>query len=66
MPRRSCVGAPSNTVSVAYDFDAGQFDSPAAILIGPDGRILARDLFYRQIGEAVAEVLGLQEAKPAP
>jgi beta-lactamase regulating signal transducer with metallopeptidase domain len=62
---QAIVGAPSNPVSDAYDFDADQFDVPAAILIGPDGRIVARDLFYQKIGEAIAGALGIKEA-PVP
>ena len=58
---QAIVGAPSNPVSDAYDFEADLFDVPAAILIGPDGRIVARDLFYNKLGEAVARALGIEE-----
>ena len=34
--------------------------TPPAILIGPDGRVVARDLFYQEIGEAVASALGVK------
>jgi hypothetical protein len=63
---QAIVGAPSNPVSDAYDFDADQFDSPAAILIGPDGRIVAKDLYSDKIGEAVARALGIQEPAKKP
>ncbi|MHB1560353.1 MAG: carboxypeptidase regulatory-like domain-containing protein [Isosphaeraceae bacterium] len=49
------VGPMSNTLSIAYGIE----DSvPAAILIGPDGKIVARDLWYNGITEAIGKALG--------
>jgi len=31
---------------------------PATILIGPDGKVVAKDLWYHEIGKAVGEALG--------
>ena len=53
---QAIVGPLSNGFSEAYEVEEGQF--PSGILIGPDGRIVARDLIYRKIGEAVATALG--------
>ena len=63
---QAIVGPSSNPITEAYDFDADQSDVPAAILIGPDGRVVAKDLYHGKIGEAVAGSLGLPvpAAKP--
>ncbi len=57
---QAIVGAPSNSISDAYDFEADQFGVPLAILVGPDGRIMALDLYYDKIGEAVAKALKIE------
>lgn len=51
---QAIVGPMSNSLSIAYGLEDRV---PAAILIGPDGKIVARDLWYNRIGEAVGKAL---------
>lgn len=57
---QAIVGALSNPIAAAFDVE--DRDVPAAILIGPDGKVIARDLGYDKITEAVQVALG-QAAK---
>ena len=59
---QAIVGPLSNPIADAYGIE--EDDVPAAILIGPDGKIAARDLHYQKIGEAIARELQDHDAKP--
>ncbi len=52
---QAIVGPMSNALSIAYGIEDRV---PAAILIGPDGKIVARDLWYNGIIEAIGKALG--------
>ncbi|MFI5457976.1 MAG: carboxypeptidase regulatory-like domain-containing protein [Isosphaerales bacterium] len=54
--RQAIVGPLSNPISLAYAVD--DENVPATILIGPDGKVVAKDLWYHEIGKAVGEALG--------
>jgi RNA polymerase sigma factor (sigma-70 family) len=53
---QAIVGPLSNPVALAYGVE--DRDVPAAILIGPDGKLIAKGLRYDQIGKAVGQALG--------
>jgi beta-lactamase regulating signal transducer with metallopeptidase domain len=53
---QAIVGPLSNPISVAYAIDDTNVST--SILIGPDGTIVAKDLWRARIGEAVGEALG--------
>lgn len=55
---QAVVGPIGRGFAEAYAIEPGP--TPPAILIGPDGRVVARDLFYQEIGEAVASALGVK------
>ena len=58
---QAIIGPASSPITDACGVEPGSFPAvgfPAAILIGPDGRIVARDLWNQKIGEAVAAALG--------
>ncbi len=57
------AGPLDNPIATAYGIEPDNF--PAAILIGPEGRIVARDLWSQKIGEAVGQALGVPE-QPQP
>ena len=61
---QAIVGPPANPIADAYGVEPDGF--PAALLIGPDGRIVARDRHIAAIGEAIAKALGIQEPAPKP
>jgi beta-lactamase regulating signal transducer with metallopeptidase domain len=52
---QAIVGPLSNAISLDYGVD--DENVPATILIGPDGKIVARDLWYNKISTAVGEAL---------
>jgi beta-lactamase regulating signal transducer with metallopeptidase domain/protocatechuate 3,4-dioxygenase beta subunit/peroxiredoxin len=52
---QAIVGPLTNPIASAYGIENSV---PAAILIGPDGKVIARDLWYNQIGEAIGKALG--------
>ncbi len=52
---QAIIGSMSNPISSAYGVDDQK--TPAAIVIGPDGKVLAKDLWYRAIGKAVGAAL---------
>ncbi|QEH36715.1 Regulatory protein BlaR1 [Aquisphaera giovannonii] len=52
---QAIVGSVSNPIS--YSYGVHDDNVPAAILIGPDGKILATDLWYNAIGVAVGKAL---------
>jgi AhpC/TSA family len=53
---QAIAGPLANPISLAYAID--DENVPATILIGPDGNIVAKDLWYAKIGPAVAAALG--------
>ena len=53
---QAIVGPLSNPISLAYAVD--DENVPVTILIGPDGNVVAKDLWYDKIGKAVGEALG--------
>jgi beta-lactamase regulating signal transducer with metallopeptidase domain/uncharacterized GH25 family protein len=53
--RQAIVGPLSNAISLEYNID--DENVPATILIGPDGKVVAKDLWYDKIGKAVGEAL---------
>jgi beta-lactamase regulating signal transducer with metallopeptidase domain/protocatechuate 3,4-dioxygenase beta subunit len=57
---QAIIGPLTNPIAAAYGIEDGALSSsiPAAILIGPDGKIIARDLWYSKIGEAIGQALG--------
>ncbi len=57
---QAVVGPIGQGFAEAYAIEPGP--TPPAILIGPDGRVVARDLYYQEIGEAVAAALGAKGA----
>ena len=61
---QAVAGPIDNPITDAYGIEDSDFpgDFPAAVLVGPDGRILAPDLRYQAIGEAVGKAL----APPGP
>jgi len=61
---QSIVGPLANPIADAYGVEPDGF--PAALVIGPDGRIVARDLGYAEIGKAIAKALGIREPAPKP
>jgi peroxiredoxin len=56
---QAIVGALSNSVAAAFGVE--DCDVPAAILIGPDGKVIARDLKYAEMIEAVRAALKRDE-----
>jgi peroxiredoxin len=52
---QAIIGPLTNPMAAAYGVHDGNV--PAAILIGPDGKVIARDLSYQKIGEAVGQAL---------
>ena len=60
---QAIVGPLANPISLAYAVD--DENVPATILIGPDGQIVAKDLWYDKIGEAVAVALSRAGAEQA-
>jgi beta-lactamase regulating signal transducer with metallopeptidase domain/uncharacterized GH25 family protein len=61
---QAIVGPVSNPINEAFWIEVNQF--PAAILVGPDGKVVARDLFYQKISEAIAKGLGVAEPLQSP
>jgi beta-lactamase regulating signal transducer with metallopeptidase domain/protocatechuate 3,4-dioxygenase beta subunit len=59
---QAIVGPLSNPIAEAYGIEESNIFG--AILIGPDGKIVARDLYYQKIGEAIAQGLQGPGAKP--
>ncbi len=57
---QAIVGPLTNAIASAYGIEAKSLPGaiPVAVLIGPDGKIIARDLRYNQIAEAVGQALG--------
>lgn len=62
---QAIVGPVANPIADAYGVNEDR-PFPAAILIGPDGRIAARDLFYGGIGAVISGTLGIQEPSAKP
>jgi hypothetical protein len=54
--QQAIVGPLSNPISLAYAVD--DENVPVTILIGPDGNVVAKDLWYDKIAKAVGEALG--------
>lgn len=55
------LGKMNNTETTTRDF--GIQSVPSIWLIGPDGRVLARDLSGEKIGEAVRKALSKSQSK---
>ena len=57
---QAIVGPLTNPIAAAYGVEASSLSGtiPVAVLIGPDGKIIARDLRYNKIGEAIGQALG--------
>jgi hypothetical protein len=57
---QAIIGPMTNPIASAYGIEphASFGYLPSAILIGPDGKIIARDLYYNKIGEAIGQALG--------
>jgi hypothetical protein len=53
---QAIVGPLSNPIASAYGIDDENVST--AILIGPDGRVAAKDLWHEKIGKAIGEALG--------
>ena len=53
---QAIVGPLSNPIASAYGIDDENVST--AVLIGPDGKIAAKDLWLDKIGKAVSEALG--------
>ena len=56
---QAIVGPISNPISLAYYVD--DENVPATILIGPDGTVVANELWYDKIAKAVGTALGRAE-----
>jgi hypothetical protein len=54
---QAIVGPLANAISLGYGVD--DENVPATVLIGPDGKIVARDLRYDKISTAVGQALAL-------
>ena len=52
---QAIIGPLSNPIADAYGIDDENIQG--AILIGPDGKVIAKDLYYNKIGEAVEAAL---------
>ena len=56
---QAIIGPLTNPIATAYGIEATNIPlATHAILIGPDGKIIARDLFYNEIGVAIGQALG--------
>jgi beta-lactamase regulating signal transducer with metallopeptidase domain/uncharacterized GH25 family protein len=56
---QAIIGPLTNPIASAYGIEGHYFPfATIAILIGPDGKIVARDLSYNKIGEAIGQALG--------
>ena len=53
---QAIVGPLSNPIASAYDINDENVST--TILIGPDGKIVAKDLWRDKIGKAIGEALG--------
>jgi peroxiredoxin len=60
---QAIVGPMENPISLAYQVDDEYV--PATILIGPDGNVIAGELWYDQIGKALGTALGRAGVRPA-
>lgn len=56
---QAIVGPLSNPIAAAYGVEATNLlgINTMAVLIGPDGKLIARNLWYNQIGEAIGRAL---------
>ena len=64
---QAIIGPLTNPIASKYGIEANYYGSgvPAAVLIGPDGRIVPGDVQYYKISDAVGQALG-RPARSAP